>query len=134
MPKKPKWLIKDVVLAMHGELIAEHGGDGGVRDEGLLDSALARPQNLWAYGDPPPSLKECAAALCIALAKNHPFVDGNKRVALAASFVFLRINGWRLRAPEVEAVTLIQEVASGGIKDPAIVAAWFEKHCEKIKK
>ena len=78
------WLEKALVLAIHDRQLAEHGGTGGVRDEGLLESALARPQQLHAYGDPAPDLADLAAALAYGLARNHPFLDGNKRTAAVA--------------------------------------------------
>jgi len=84
------WLDIRVVLAAHDEQLAEHGGAEGVRDMGLLESALARPQNLAGYGDP--DVTELAASLAFGIAKNHPFVDGNKRTALGACLVFLRLN------------------------------------------
>ena len=87
------WIDRALALAMHDRQLAEHGGGSGVRDEGMLDSALARPQQRHAYGDPPPDLADLAASLAFGLARNHPFVDGNKRVSLGACLVFLRLNG-----------------------------------------
>ena len=119
----PEWLVEDVVLALHAELIAEHGGLGGVRDRGLLDAALARPRNLLATDDP--SLFELAAAHGFAIVRNHPFVDGNKRTALMAIYVFLRLNGYLLSAPEVEAVAVFRDLAAGDL-DEAPLARWIE--------
>ncbi len=87
------WLEKTLVLDIHERQIAEHGGTGGVRDEGLLESALARPQQHYANGDPTPDLADLAAALAYGLARNHPFVDGNKRTAHVAYRTFLALNG-----------------------------------------
>ncbi len=126
---EPEWLVEDVVLALHAELIAEHGGLGGVRDRGLLDSALARPRNLLAYDDP--SLFELAAAYGFAIVRNHPFVDGNKRTALMAIYVFLRLNGYRLTAPEVEAVAVFRDLAAGDL-DEASLARWIEANAAAL--
>ena len=126
--KEPRWLTLTAIHAMHEELIAEHGGSSGVRDQGLLESALARPQNLLAYGKP--SLAEMGAAY--AFGNNHPFVDGNKRTALMAANVFLGLNGQRLIAPEAEAVVMMQELASGACSE-AEFAAWLASHLEPIK-
>ncbi|HET7597636.1 MAG TPA: type II toxin-antitoxin system death-on-curing family toxin, partial [Burkholderiales bacterium] len=86
------WLEKALVLPLHDRQLAEHGGTSGVRDEGLLESALARPQQLHAYGDPAPDLAELAASLAYGLARNHPFVDGNKRTAAVACETFIELN------------------------------------------
>ncbi len=123
--KEPLWLTGTVVTALHEALIARHGGLDGVRDHGRLDSALARPRNLLAYGEP--SLEQLAASYAFGLTRNHPFVDGNKRVALAAIDVFLQLNGKELIAPEPEAVVVIRELAAGEI-DEAALAAWIEAH------
>ncbi len=114
---------------MHETLIREYGGSGGVRDEGLLESALARPQNQLAYGDP--SLAELAAAYAFGIARNHAFVDGNKRTALMAAYTFLRMNGMRLNAPEVEAATMIRDLAAGEIGE-AELAAWITANLEEV--
>lgn len=126
---EPIWLDKRIALAMHETLIREYGGSGGVRDEGLLESALARPQNQAAYGDP--SLAELAAAYAFGIARNHAFVDGNKRTALMAAYTFLRMNGLRLSAPEVEAVTMIRDLAAGEIGEEEL-AAWIGANIEKV--
>ncbi len=128
--KEPRWLTATAVHTMHEELIAEHGGSSGVRDQGLLESALARPLNLLAYGKP--SLAEMAASYAFGIARNHPFVDGNKRTALMAAFVFLGLNGQRLVAPEAEAVIMMQELASGACGE-AEFAAWLASHLEPVK-
>lgn len=129
--KEPRWLTATVVHTMHEELIAEHGGSSGVRDQGLLESALARPQNLLAYGKP--TLAELAASYAFGVARNHPFVDGNKRTALMAAYVFLGLNGQRLVAPEAEAVIMMQELASGACSE-AEFAAWIASHLEVIRR
>src|SRR5699024_8276914 len=96
------WIEKRLALAIHDRQLAEHGGSSGVRDEGLLESALARPQQLFAYGDPPPDLADLAATLAYGLARNHPFVDGNKRTAYVACRTFLELNGASLSASREE--------------------------------
>ena len=96
------WIGKALVLAMHERQLAEHGGTGGVRDEGLLESALARPQQLHADGDPAPDLCDLAAALAYGIARNHPFLDGNKRTAHVAYRTLLELNGAGLVATDEE--------------------------------
>jgi len=120
---EPIWLAREIVTTIQGEMIAEHGGLSGVRDEGLLESALARPINLIAYGEP--SLFELAAAYGFGLAKNHPFLDGNKRIALASIDVFLQLNGYELAATEVEAVAVIRDLAAGDFNEGEL-ARWIE--------
>ncbi len=126
---EPRWLDRDIVVALHQELIAEHGGLGGIRDEGLLDSALGRPRNLHAYEVP--SLFELAAAHGFGLALNHPFIDGNKRTALVAADVFLQMNGLEIVAAEVEIAATFRDLAAGEI-DERTLAAWIEANSEKI--
>ena len=123
----PVWLTEDTVRALQDELIVTYGGLGGVRDAGLLASALARPQNLLAYGDP--SLVQLAAAYAYGLVRNHPFVDGNKRIGLAAADVFLQLNGYEIIAPEVEAVAVMRDLAGGQIEE-AELAHWIETNVE----
>ncbi len=123
------WLPKDAVVAIHAELINEHGGSHGTRDEALLESALSRPQNLAAYGEKP-SLHNLAAAYAFGIARNHPFVDGNKRTALMAAYVFLHMNGVRLAAPEVDAVLTMTELAAGHLSETEL-AAWFKVNSSK---
>lgn len=125
---EPKWLTKQIVIAVHEGLIAEHGGLGGVRDEGLLESALARPRHAAAYGSP--SLFELAASYAYGIALNHPFLDGNKRTALMAAYIFLGRNGLRLTAPEVEAVAVFRDLAAGEIGE-AEVAGWLEANAAR---
>lgn len=93
-----QWLEKPLILALHDRQIAEHGGAGGVRDETLLESALARPRQLYAYGNPQPDLAALAASLAYGLARNHAFVDGNKRTAFVACLTFIALNGGELTA------------------------------------
>lgn len=105
------WLDALDVAAYHSETIAAHGGRAGLRDRGLLESAVARPRNLSAYGEP--TAFDLAAAYAFGIAKNHPFVDGNKRVALITSATFLELNGWRFLAAEEDAVIVFLDLAAG---------------------
>ncbi len=121
------WVEKPLALAMHERQLAEHGGSSGVRDEKLLESALARPQQLFAYGDPPPDLADLAASLASGLARNHPFVDGNKRTAAVACETFLMLNESVLEADNVELYPLYIALAEGALKEKAF-AAWLRQH------
>ena len=125
----PVWLGEAVVLAMHGRLLAEHGGAQGLRDSNLLDSALARPKQILAYGEP--DISELAAAYTSGIIRNHPFVDGNKRTAFMAAYVFLAINGLRLVATEVDAAQVVTLLAASEI-DEATFSAWLRKNSESI--
>ena len=118
------WLTRDLALAIHERQLSEHGGGIGVRDENLLESALARPQQLLAYGDPAPDLAALAASLACALANNHPFVDGNKRTAHVAYRVFLALNDGHLDAPLDEMYVKMLGLAEGSL-DEATFAAWL---------
>lgn len=111
------WLEVAAVLAIHDRQIAEHGGSSGVRDEQLLESALARPQQLVAYGDPAPDLPALAASLTYGIARNHPFVDGNKRTAFVAGLTFLGLNGAELTAAPAERFANIVSLAEGMISE-----------------
>jgi death-on-curing protein len=119
------WLRLDVLLAVHEEQLVEHGGPSGVRDQGLLESALARPQQLAAYGEPDASA--LAAALTWGLAKNHPFVDGNKRTAFVAMELFLLCNGYVLTASDPQCVLTMLAVAAGEMSEEAL-AKWLRQH------
>ncbi len=121
----PVWLRKDVILAVHEMQLAEHGGAVGVRDEGLLASALARAENLHADGES--DLCRLAAAYAFGIIRNHPFVDGNKRGGLLAAYVFLKVNGSDLIAGEVEATTAILSLASGDTGEEDF-ARWLRSH------
>jgi death-on-curing protein len=122
------WIDPTVVLAVHEEQLAEHGGSAGVRDIGLLESALARPMNLVAYGEP--DFAELAASYGFGIARNHPFVDGNKRTAFVSVELFLRLNDYRLVADDAACVLAMLAVAAGEI-DEASFAAWLRAHCVK---
>lgn len=120
------WIGKGLILAMHDRQLAEHGGGGGLRDEGLLDSALAGPRQRHAYGDPPPGLAELAASLAFGLARNHPFVDGNKRIAAVASETFLLLNGAELEVDDAELFPIYMALADGRLGE-AEIAAWLQQ-------
>lgn len=121
------WLSRPLVLAVHDELIARHGGSNGLRDEGLLESALARPLNHAGYGDP--DTAELAALYAIAIARNHPFIDGNKRAAFGALTLFLSLNGLELEAREVDAVVIMLRLAGDDITDEDFTP-WVRQHAQ----
>lgn len=118
------WPEKLLVLAIHDRQVAEHGGLAGLRDEGLLESALARPQQLYAYGDPPPDLADLAASLAFGIARNHPFLDGNKRTAHVTYRTFLELNGAELQASDEEKYVAILALAEGKLPERDF-AAWL---------
>jgi death-on-curing protein len=124
------WLEKALVLAIHNRQIAEHGGSAGVRDEGLLESALARPQQSHAYGDPAPDLADLAAALAYGLARNHPFLDGNKRTAHVAYRTFLALNGAELVATDEEKYVAMLALAEGKLAERDF-AAWLRERLRR---
>ncbi len=121
------WISKALALAIHDRQLAEHGGGIGVRDQALLDSALARPQQLFAYGDPPPDIAALAASLAFGLARNHPFVDGNKRTAHVCYRVFLALNDSELVASQEEKYIAMLRLAEGSLGE-AEFAEWLRKH------
>ena len=123
-----RWIDKQALLLLHDESLAEHGGAAGLRDEGLLDSALARPLNLNTYGTP--DFADLAASYAIGLAKNHAFVDGNKRTALLATGLFLHLNGYRLSVSQADATLTMLAVAAGEM-DEAGFADWLRRNCRK---
>ncbi len=120
------WLLEETLTAIHHRQIAEHGGSEGLRDEGLLLSALARPQNLLAYGEPAPDLASLAAAYAYGIARNHPFVDGNKRTALVAARTFQILNGVDLEATQDDKVLTFLKLAEGAISEEEL-ADWIRK-------
>jgi death on curing protein len=121
------WLSDQLVLAVHDEQLAEHGGSTGLRDAGLLDSALARPLNRAGYGEP--DISELAAVYALGVARNHPFVDGNKRTAFVALELFLRLNGCRFTAGDADAVVMTLAMAAGELSDDEFTA-WVRLHTE----
>ena len=121
------WIEKRLVLAIHDRQLAEHGGSPGVRAEGLHESALARPQQLYAYGDPPPDLADLAASLAYGLARNHPFVDGNKRTAFVSCRTFVALNGLDLAARAEDKYLNILALAEGQLSAEEF-AAWLREN------
>ena len=123
--KEPIWVLPSVIAAVHDAQLAEHGGAAGERDAGLLASALARPRNLHAYGET--DVCRLAAAYASGIVRNHPFIDGNKRTAFLAAYVFLGLNGLDLGADEVEAAAAMLMLASGDLEEEAF-ADWLRRH------
>ena len=126
-----RWVDRRALELLHDESIAEHGGAQGVRDEGLLESALARPLHLLSHGEP--DAAALAAFYAFGLARNHAFVDGNKRVAFLAAGMFLAINGWRLVATQTEATLAMLALAAGEF-DEAEFATWVRVHAVSVQK
>ena len=127
--KEPHWLNREVALALHDMLLSQYGGCAGVRDQGLLDSALARPQQAFVYGQP--TLAELAAAYAAGVIKNHPFLDGNKRTGFMLGAGFLELNGREFFAPEADAVIRTLALAAGEMSEVAY-AQWLEQHSRKV--
>ncbi len=123
------WLEKALVLSIHDRQVAEHGGSAGVRDEGLLESALARAQQLHAYGDPAPDLADLAAALAYGLARNHPFVDGNKRTAAVCCETFIEMNGAKLEAGDLDLYPRYLALAEGKLAERDF-AVWLRERLQ----
>ena len=120
-----RWFSRELVILAHDEQLVEHGGASGLRDSGLLDSALARPQQLAAYGDP--DVFDLVAAYAFGIARNHPFVDGNKRTAFLLAEGFIRLHGQRLLATDEQALVAMLDLAAGEI-DQDRFAAWLRQH------
>jgi len=122
------WLSRQLILAIHDEQLAEHGGASGVRDDGLLESALARPLNRAIYGEP--DIAELAAVYATAIVRNHPFVDGNKRTGFAALVMFLALSGAEFEPPEVDATMAILRLAAGDTTDDEFIV-WVRSHAAR---
>lgn len=125
--KEPRWIQSDVARALHDMQLAAFGGPAGIRDEHLLESALARPRHRFTYQHPTPSLVRLAAAYAFGIVKNHPFVDGNKRTGLVIAFVLLELNGLEIHASEEDAYQVFMQLASGAMTETAL-ARWLEKN------
>jgi len=126
---EPRWLDIDIVLDFHAEQLSLFGGADGIRDIGLLESALARPINKFAYGET--DVAALAAAYGFGIARNHPFVDGNKRTALASMIVFLGLNGIDLDAPQEAATAIVLSLAAGEIAED-VLARWIAAHSKPL--
>ena len=125
------WLLEDTAIAIHQRQISEHGGSEGLRDEGRLASALARPQNFLAYAQPRPDWAALAAAYAYGIARNHPFVDGNKRTALVAARTFLLLNGVNLEANQDEKYLTFLQLAQGTLTEEQL-ADWIQKRVSAL--
>ena len=128
--KLPVWVLRETVLTLHEQSLAEFGGAAGIRDEGLLDSALSKPENLFAYGKP--TIFDLAASYGFGLVKNHPFIDGNKRAGFIVTVTFLELNGYRFQATEVEAAVRTLALAAGEMSE-AEFAAWLKANSRRAK-
>ena len=122
---EPRWLKMNQIVAAHGMLIEEYGGDSGIRDRGLLESAINRPRDKYYYGEP--SIFEMAAAYAYGLCNNHGFVDGNKRIGATAAAMFLALNGYGLQADQTELVVMMEGLASGETGED-VLAGWIEEN------
>jgi death-on-curing protein len=127
-PAEPVWLDAKIALAVHDRQLAEHGGGSGIRDQGMLESALARPVNRWSYGEADPA--SLAAAYAFGIARNHPFVDGNKRTAWVLARLFLALNQVTLKFEPDDAIRAMLALAAGGLSE-AEMADWFRERVEK---
>jgi len=125
---EPTWIKLAVALAVHDRQLAEHGGGTGVRDDGALESALARPRNRWEYGED--DLAVIASAYAFGIARNHPFVDGNKRSAWVVANIFLELNGCELAFDEMDAIRIMLSLAAGELSEDEL-AGWFREHIEE---
>lgn len=126
--KPPVWVLRETVLILHEQLLAAFGGPGGLREEGLLASALARPENLLSYGTP--TTFDLAASYAFGIARNHPFVDGNKRTSFAVAALFLELNGYRLNAAEVDVVVQTLGLAAGEVTE-SDYSDWLKANCAR---
>ncbi|MEH2124075.1 type II toxin-antitoxin system death-on-curing family toxin [Nostoc sp.] len=125
---EPFWLDETIVRAMHEDQLAQHGGLTGIRDNNLFLASLDRPKNLLIFGEPTPTIVDLAAAYGYGFAKNHAFVDGNKRVAFVTMATFLELNGYSLNIPETEVVLMMERLATGKETQESI-AEWLQKNC-----
>jgi death-on-curing protein len=126
--KTPVWVLRETVLTLHEQSLAEFGGPAGIRDEGLLDSALGKPENLFACGKP--TIFDLAASYGFGLVKNHPFIDGNKRAGFVTAITFLELNGYRFQATEAEAAVRTLALAAGEMTE-AEFSAWLKKNSRR---
>jgi death-on-curing protein len=127
--KTPVWVLRETVLTLHEQSLVEFGGAAGIRDEGLLDSALGKPKNLLAYGKP--TLFDLAASYGFGLVKNHPFIDGNKRAGVIVAVLFLELNGYCFQATEADAAVRTLALAAGEMSE-AEFAAWLKANSRRM--
>ena len=127
MKQEPVWITEELTVAVHARQISEHGGGSGIRDKSLLQSALARPQQLYAYGDPFPDAASLTASLAYGIAKNHPFVDGNKRTAAVLCELFIVINANNLEASDEEMLSIFLALAEGSMSESEL-AGWLRSN------
>lgn len=127
---KIRWLTHEIVLAAHARSLRDHGGADGVRDEGMLLSAIDRPKNFAAYGEP--NVFELAASCGFGLVNNHPFVDGNKRTAFLSAYIFLGLNGQELDADEAETAAITLDLAASVVTEEEF-ALWLRANCKALK-
>ncbi len=132
MKHEPVWITEELVIAVHARQITEHGGSAGIRDKSLLQSALARPQQLYAYGDPSPDIAALAASLAYGIAKNHPFVDGNKRTAAVLCELFIMVNGMSLEASDQEMLSVFLALAGGSLNEEEL-SDWLRLHLIQLR-
>lgn len=125
--KEPIWITVEVARVLHEMQLSAFGGPPGIRDEALLESALARPRNLLCYGKPVPSLAKLAASYAFGIVRNHPFVDGNKRTGLVVAFTFLELNGVEVNASEEDAYEVFMSLASGDLSEKSL-SGWLEEN------
>ncbi len=129
--REPVWVREDLTIAIHERVLADHGGESGIRDRGLLESALARPQQIHAYDDP--DLATLAAAYATGIIRNHPFIDGNKRVGFMVAYVFLSRNGVNLTATEVSATQAVMDLAAGQMTEEQF-CQWLRDNTERARR
>ena len=127
----PIWISVELAMAIHRRQLAEHGGADGVRDPGLLESALGRPRHLFGYTDPTPDIPQLAAAYAYGIAKNHAFIDGNKRTAAVVCETFLDLNGWDLTATDADAYPVFLALAAGELSEEAL-AQWLMENTQEV--
>jgi death on curing protein len=133
MTPEPVWILPEAALAIHKRQIAEHGGGSGLRDSGLLESAIAKPKNVFFYNNQKVRIPELAAAYAYGIARNHPFVDGNKRTALVISLLFLKLNQWELSCAADDLYKTFMELAEGSISETHL-SAWFTRNSQQAKR
>jgi death on curing protein len=127
----PKWISAQLAKAIHDDQIAQHGGSLGLRDENLFLASLDRAQNLFAYGESP-TLFDLASAYAYGIAKNHPFIDGNKRTAFVVMAVFLELNGYTFAAPEMDVVIMMERLATD-LEDQRSISIWLQKNSIELE-